>query len=59
MFVLCAVREARTYVVRQFLRSVSLLWNLLRFALVKRHHTCEETAASISLDDGGSRFLRR
>jgi len=27
--------------------------------LVKRHQTCEETAASISLDDGGSRFLRR
>ena len=59
MFVVYAVREARTYVVRLFLRLVSLLCNLPRFALLKRHHTSEEPAASIStLDDGGSRFLR-
>jgi hypothetical protein len=35
MFVVYAVREVSRYVVRQFLRSVSLLWNLPRFALVK------------------------
>jgi hypothetical protein len=59
MFVVCAVREARTYVVRQFLRSVSPLQNLPRFALLKRHNTSDEPSASIStLDDGGSRFLR-
>lgn len=60
MLAVYVIREARTYVVRQFLRSLSLLWNLTRFVLLKRHRASEKLAAFIStLDAGGSRFLRR
>jgi hypothetical protein len=36
MFVVYAVREARTYVVRQFLRSVRLLWIFAAFCFGKK-----------------------